>query len=74
MNNFDENKAKQRLIIINAARLGGAILVAIGLGIIANGFMDLPKWSGYVLLGAGLFEFLVIPILLAKKWKTPKDL
>lgn len=66
----EEAKALRRLLIINAARLAGAIIIAISLGIIVNGFMNLPVEAGYFLFAAGVFEFVFVPLLLARKWKT----
>ncbi|MFC4290837.1 hypothetical protein ACFOWX_00205 [Sphingorhabdus arenilitoris] len=69
----DEGKARQRYLVISAARLAGAIFMAIGLGIIANGFMDLPVEAGYMLFAMGVIEFIVVPVLLARMWKTPEE-
>lgn len=66
----EEAKALRRLLIINAARLAGAIIIAISLGIIVNGFMNLPVEAGYFLFAVGVFEFVFVPLLLARKWKT----
>jgi hypothetical protein len=66
-----EAAAKSRFIILNVVRLSGAILIALGLGIIANGFMDLPVEAGYTAFAIGVFEFVVLPILLSRKWKSP---
>ncbi len=67
----EEAKARQRLLTLNAARLAGAIMIAIALGIIVNGFMDLPVEIGYFLFAVGVFEFVMLPIILARRWKTP---
>jgi hypothetical protein len=66
-----ETAAKSRFIILNVVRLSGAILIALGLGIIANGFMDLPVEAGYAAFAVGVFEFVVLPIILSRKWKSP---
>ncbi len=73
MNNEDEQKARTRYLIINAARLSGAVLLAIGIAIIANGFMDLPVEAGYLIFAIGAFEFIGLPVYLSRRWKTPEQ-
>jgi hypothetical protein len=69
----EEAKASARLLVINAARLAGAIMIAVGLGVIVNGFADLPIEIGYFLFAVGVFEFVLMPLILARKWKAPKE-
>jgi len=69
----DEDKARNRYLVIGAARLSGAVMLGIGLAIIANGFMGLPIEAGYALFAVGAFEFAVLPVWLARKWKTPEE-
>ncbi len=73
MNADDEAKARGRYLVIGAARLSGAVMLGIGLAIIANGFMNLPIEAGYALFAVGAFEFAVLPVWLARKWKTPEE-
>ncbi len=73
MNADDEAKARGRYLVIGAARLSGAVMLGIGLAIIANGFMGLPIEAGYALFAVGAFEFAVLPVWLARKWKTPEE-
>jgi hypothetical protein len=63
--------AKGRFFAIQAARLSGVAMVVLGL-VIVNGKLGWPQPLGYVLLAAGLFDALFVPILLARRWKTPK--
>ncbi|NJM50998.1 MAG: hypothetical protein HC843_09080 [Sphingomonadales bacterium] len=71
--NADKSKARERYLIISAARLAGAVMIAISLGIIANGFMDLPVEAGYILFAIGVVEFIITPLILARMWKTPEE-
>lgn len=73
MTQEEEATARQRLLVINAARLAGAIMIAIGLAIIINRFQNLPMELGYFLFAMGVFEFVMMPIILARMWKAPKD-
>lgn len=74
MNNEQEVTERNRFLLLNIVRIGGAIMILVGMAIIANGFLDLPKEAGYVLFAAGIIDFIVAPLLLARAWSTPKDL
>ena len=70
----EETKAQQRFLVLNLVRLVGAIMLVIGLAVIANGTFGLPSAAGYVLFLIGMLEFMLVPLLLAKRWKSPKDI
>lgn len=62
--------ARQRFIALQAIRLSGAVFALIGLVTIA-GKMPLPVVAGYAFLGVGFLDLFVVPLLLAKRWKSP---
>ena len=70
----EETKAQYRFLVLNIVRITGAIMLVLGLAIITRGVFDLPKAAGYVLFVVGIIDFMLVPLLLAKKWKSPKDL
>lgn len=70
----EETKAQYRFLVLNIVRITGAIMLVLGLAVIANGVFGLPKAAGYVLFVFGIIDFMLVPLLLAKKWKSPKDL
>lgn len=70
----EETKAQYRFLVLNIIRITGAVMLVLGLAIIAKGVFDLPKAAGYVLFIVGIIDFMLVPLLLAKKWKSPKDL
>ena len=74
MNEDDEVQAKLRFFIISFVRLMGALLLAFGLAIISRGYMYIPKPAGYAFVAMGFFELIVLPVILSKKWKSPRDL
>lgn len=74
MTQQEETKAQYRFLVLNIVRITGAIMLVLGLAVIANGVFDLPKAAGYVLFVFGIIDFMLVPLLLAKKWKSPKDL
>ena len=74
MTQEEETKAQQRFLVLNLVRLSGAIMLVIGLAVVANGVFGLPVAAGYVLFLIGIVDFMLVPLLLAKRWKSPKDL
>ncbi len=74
MNDEADALAKKRFFMIGAVRIFGAVTLALGLAIINNGFAGLPAPLGYVLGVIGMIDMLVIPVLLARRWKSPTDL
>ena len=71
MSAADEELAKKRFAVLSLTRLSGALMVALGLGIVSNGLFGLPKAAGYFVLVAGIIGFILMPLFLAKAWKSP---
>jgi hypothetical protein len=69
---MDDDRARNRLLIINAVRLGGVAMVLVGiLGL--RGVFEYPAVAGYILVVVGLIDVFVVPQMLARKWRTPPD-
>lgn len=69
----DETKAQYRFLVINICRITGAVMLVIGLAVIARGVFGLPKAAGYLLFFVGMIDFLLVPVFLSKRWKsTPR--
>ena len=69
----EETKTQQRFLVLNFIRISGAIMLVIGLAVIGNGLFGLPVAAGYALFAVGIADFILVPLLLAKKWKSPAD-
>lgn len=69
----DDKQAMKRYYILSILRLCGAIILTVGLAVIANGFQGWPIETGYLLFAIGAFTFILLPALLAKKWKSPPE-
>ena len=65
-----DTQAQYRFLVINLCRIGGAIMLVIGLAVIALQAFGLPIAAGYVLFLIGMFSFLLGPVFVAKKWKS----
>ena len=65
--------AAARFFVLQLVRLSGALLALAGVLIISGKLAWLPKLpeaAGYVLIAAGLAEFFVAPLFLARRWKS----
>ncbi|MBO9574327.1 MAG: hypothetical protein J7494_01190 [Sphingobium sp.] len=69
--------ARQRFFAIGLFRLSGAIIVIFGLAISMQRFGwvqgDKAKWMGLIVSIVGLFQFMIVPRLLARAWATPRE-
>lgn len=63
--------AKSRFFVIQLVRWSGLAIFMVGL-LIAVGKIDLPVIIGYVLIAIGLIDALIMPTMLARRWKTPR--
>jgi hypothetical protein len=73
VDNEGEALARKRYAIISAVRLTGGAMLVFGLAIITNGIMDLPVAAGYLFFAVGVFDFIALPAILSRRWKsTPK--
>ena len=70
----EETKAQYRFLVLNIVRLTGAVMLVIGLAVIAREAFGLPKAAGYMLFFVGFAEFLLVPVFLAKRWKSKPNI
>lgn len=67
-----QKNAAGKYLIIGLVRIMGIAMMAVGFAVILNGFMQWPEILGYFLVFMGAFEFIAMPIILARAWKTPE--
>ena len=68
-----ETREQYRFLIINLCRITGAIMLVVGLAIIAREAFGLPKALGFGLFLIGMIGFMLVPVLLSKRWKSTPD-
>lgn len=76
MNDPAPDPARARFAAIQLVRLVGVVLVLLGVLVQAGRIEALawvPRWAGYVLIAAGLADTFVMPMLLARRWRSPKE-
>lgn len=68
--------AKGRFVIIQLARLVGVFLVLFGVLLQAGRIAALaavPRETGYALIVIGMIDVFVMPVYLARRWRSPKE-
>jgi len=68
----DDRRARDRFAIITGMRLGGAALMLLGLWMMLGGSLGGQYGFGGLLFAMGLAETIVVPRLLARRWRTPR--
>ena len=76
MNPSDESLAKKRFFAIASIRLMGAIFIIAGF-ILIRGAIELAgqptdRWIGVAVVLVGVFDFAIMPKILARRWRSPK--
>jgi drug/metabolite transporter (DMT)-like permease len=78
MSPADEALAKKRFFAINLMRVIGALFIMAGFLFVAGRWeiagMPTDRYIGVALVLMGAFDFAVFPMLLARRWRSPRDL
>lgn len=69
----EETRAQYRFLVLNLCRITGALMLVVGLAVIAREAFGLPKAAGYLLFVIGMIDFILVPYILAKKWKSKPE-
>ena len=65
--------AQTRLLLLTLARVSGLVVAGVGLLLWqTTAFGAVHPTLGRILIALGLFETLVVPPLLLRRWRTPK--
>lgn len=64
--------AQSRYFAMVAVRFAGVALILAGI-LVVRRVLELPDMVGYALLVLGLAGFFVVPTLLARRWRSPKE-
>jgi len=65
----DHDPAKARFLTIQAVRLSGVVTAVLG-ALVLGGILPLPQIAGYILVALGVAEIFILPIVLAKRWRS----
>jgi hypothetical protein len=68
----NDDVARGRWLAITVTRIAGVVMVVVGIfGL--QGVIEYPDIAAYVLIGVGLVDIFVIPQLMARKWRSPRE-
>lgn len=77
MTQADDALARKRFFALSIMRLMGAAFAMIGFILISGGFtlagQPTDRWIGAAIVLVGAFDFAVMPLLLARRWRSPKN-
>jgi hypothetical protein len=68
----EPDPARTRFFTLGLIRLSGVAVAFLGVSVIAKRWVEPAEIIGGVLLFIAAFDVLVVPVLLAKRWRTPK--
>lgn len=69
------DRAGARFALLQVLRLSGALLVLFGAVTLARRYPALdaiPDVAAYAIIAVGLADFFVMPLLLARRWRSPR--
>lgn len=71
-----ESLVKRRFFALNSFRVVGALMVMLGFALIAGAFpiagQPDDRWLGIGFVLLGVFDFAIMPLILARRWRTPR--
>jgi hypothetical protein len=68
----EPDPARARFFTLGLIRLGGVAIAFLGVAIIAKRLIEPAEIIGGLLLFIAAIDVLVVPLLLVKRWRTPK--
>ena len=68
-----DDPARNRWMVMQAVRLVGAMMIVLGIIAAEGEGLDLPGWAAYLLIAVGVFGVFAAPILLARRWHSPRQ-
>jgi hypothetical protein len=68
----EPDPARARFFALGLIRLGGVAIAFLGVAIIVKRLVEPAEIIGGALLFIAAIDVLVVPVVLAKRWRTPK--
>lgn len=75
MSNEQDRLAKKRFFALSAMQIVGALFIMAGFVLIRGGWaiagQPTDRWIGVIVVLTGVFDFAIMPRILARRWRTP---
>ena len=65
------DQERARFAMITLHRFLGVFLILTGI-LVSQGAIDWPEQLGWALIALGMVDVFVVPLVLARKWRTPR--
>ena len=77
MSQSDDSLARKRFFALSAMRLMGALFILAGFVLIRGAWtlagQPTDRWIGVAIVIVGVFDFAIMPRLLARRWRSPRN-
>lgn len=77
MSQSDDSLARKRFFALSAMRLMGALFILAGFVLIRGAWtlagQPTDRWIGVAIVIVGVFDFAIMPRLLARRWRSPQN-
>ena len=68
----NDDSARTRFFALAVIRFSGVAVAMIGIAVMTKRWIEPADIIGTVLLATGIFAVMVLPIILVRRWRTPK--
>ena len=68
---MSEDLAKRRFLMLAAVRFSGVVFAFLGIAILSKRWIEPADLVGGALIVLGAVEVLLLPVVLARRWRTP---
>jgi hypothetical protein len=73
MNDNERDPAVLRFWALQFTRVMGVGFIIVGMLVSTDRILpQLPQWAGWLLIAMGMAGVFVLPVMMARKWRTPK--
>ncbi len=69
----EPDPARARFFALGLIRLGGVAIAFLGISILAKRWIEPAEVVGGLFLVMGAVNVFVLPLILVKRWRTPKE-
>lgn len=77
MSQSEDQLAKKRFFALASMRIVGALFILAGFVLVRGGWelagQPTDRWIGVAIVLIGAFDFAVMPRLLARRWRSPRN-
>ena len=66
-----EDQARSRFFMLSLLRLSGVALAFLGVAVVAKRLIEPAELVGGVIIALGAIDIMILPRILARRWRTP---